>query len=102
MLEAARREQLVYTWRGSPLACVSVEAVAGDWSLERLLSERLYTRTSYSTTSVGQVLEVGLSLLPTFDFPHYDVVLREASEAEVAKLMSIVTEPVRNPYRRRG
>ena len=75
LLEAARREQSVYSWRGSPLACVSTEAVMGGWTLERLLAEHLATRTMYATTTVGRVLDEGLRLLPTFAAPHYDVVL---------------------------
>lgn len=102
LLRAARREQAVYTWRGVPLACVSAEAVTGDWTLERVLAEHLATRTTYATTTVGRVLEAGLALLPTFDSPHYDVVLEDSTDQEVARLMSILSDPIRNPYRRKG
>ncbi|MBV9660343.1 MAG: hypothetical protein JO337_04220 [Acidimicrobiales bacterium] len=102
LLHAARREQAVYTWQGSPLACVSAEAVMGEWTLERLLSERLATRTTYATTTVGEVLMAGLVLLPTFAEPHYDVVLEDATAEQVARLMSILSEPIQNPYRRKG
>jgi hypothetical protein len=81
---------------------VSVEAVTAEWSLERVLLEHLVTRTTYSTTTVGAVADAGLGLLPTFGAPHYDVVLEDATAEEVAKLMSILSEPVRNPYRRKG
>jgi hypothetical protein len=81
---------------------VSAEAVTDEWPLERLLAERLATRTTYATTTVAQVFEAGLVLLPTFDVPHYDVVLGDASPEEVSKLMSILSEPIRNPYRRKG
>jgi hypothetical protein len=84
------------------LASVSTEAVIGDWTLERVLSEHLATRTTYATTTVGQVIEQGLILLPTFAAPHYDVVLEDATVEEVARLMSILSEPIRNPYRRKG
>jgi hypothetical protein len=76
--------------------------VLGEWSLERLLAERLATRTTYATTTVGQVLGAGLVLLPTFGAPHYDVVLEDATPQEVAKLMSVLSEPEPNPYRRKG
>jgi hypothetical protein len=102
LLQAARREQSVYTWRGHPLACISAEAVTTEWPLERVLAEHLATRTTYSTTTVGQVLEAGLALLPTFAAPHYDVVLEDATSGEVARLLSVLSEPIRNPYRRRG
>ncbi|HTT88465.1 MAG TPA: hypothetical protein VMF65_02865 [Acidimicrobiales bacterium] len=102
LLEAAKREQAVYTWRGRPLACISAEAVTGEWSLERLLAEHLGTRTTYATTTVGQVVDAGLALLPTFAVPHYDVVLEDATPQEVARLMSILSEPVRNQFRRKG
>ena len=83
------------------MACVSTEAVMGDWTLERVLSEHLATRTTYATTTVGQAHDEGLTLLPTFDAPHYDVVLEEATEAQVARMMSILSEPIRNPYRQK-
>ena len=102
LLEAARREQMVYTWRGRPLACVSVEAVTAEWSLERVLTEHLPTRTTYATTTVGAVADAGLGLLPTFGVPHYDVMLEDATAQEVAKLMSILSQPVRNPHRRKS
>jgi hypothetical protein len=102
LLQSARREQAVYVWRGAPLAAISAEAVLGEWTLERVLSEHLATRTTYSTTTVGEVLDAGLVLLPTFAAPHYDVVLEDATVEQVAKLMSILSEPIRNPYRRKG
>jgi hypothetical protein len=102
VLQAARREQAVYTWRDKPLACVSVEAVTEAWPLERLLAEHLATRSTYATTTVADVLRAGLILLPTFDPPHYDVVLEEASPAEAARFMSILSQPIVNPHKRRG
>ena len=33
--------------------------------------------------------------------PHYDVVLEGATMEPVARLMSILSEPIRNPYRRK-
>lgn len=102
LVRAAKREQAVYTWRGRPLACVSVDAVIGEWSLERILADHLATRTTYATTTVGDVIEAGLALLPTFGVPHYDVVLEDATPKEVTRLMSILSEPIRNPYRRKG
>jgi hypothetical protein len=102
LLQAARREQAVYTWQNRPLACVSVEAVTDQWPIERLLTQHLATRTTYATTTVAEVLSAGFGLLPTFDPPHYDVALQDASHDEVAKLMSILSDPISNPYRRKG
>jgi hypothetical protein len=51
---------------------------------------------------IGQVLGAGLVLLPTFGAPHYDVVLEDATPQEVAKLMSVLSKPEQNPYRRKG
>ncbi len=102
LLGAARREQAVYTWQGRPLACISTEAATADWPLERILADHLATRTTYAITTIGQVVEAGFALLPTFGAPHYDVVLEDATPQEVAKLMSILSEPIRNPYRRKG
>jgi hypothetical protein len=51
---------------------------------------------------VGEILDAGLVLLPSFAAPHYDVVLEDATIEQVGKLMSILSEPIRNPYRRKG
>lgn len=102
LLAAARREQSVYSWQGRPLACVSAEAVIGEWTLRRVLSEHLATRTTYATTTVGQVIAAGFVLLPTFGVPHYDVVLEDATPQEVTKLMSVLSEPIPNEHRHRG
>lgn len=67
-----------------------------------MLTEHLATRTTYATTTVGQVIAAGCVLLPTFGMPHYDVVLEDATPQEVAKLMSVLSEPIANPHRRRG
>ena len=56
----------------------------------------------YATTTVGQVVNAQLVLLPTFAAPHYDVVLEDATVDEVARLMSLLSDPIRNPYRRKG
>ncbi len=101
LLAAARREQAVHSWQGRPLACVSAEAVIGEWTLRRVPSEHLATRTTYATTTVSQVIAAGFVLLPTFGVPHYDVVLEDATPQEVTKLMSVLSEPIPNAYRRR-
>jgi hypothetical protein len=48
LMAAVRREQAIYSWCDSPLACVSAEAVMGEWTLERVLSVRLWTRSTYA------------------------------------------------------
>ena len=77
---------------------------SGDGGVEpeRVLTEHLPTRTTYATTTVGAVADAGLGLLPTFGVPHYDVMLEDATAQEVAKLMSILSQPVRNPHRRKS
>ena len=102
LLEAARREQSVYSWRGSPLACVSTEAVMGGWTLERLLAEHLATRTMYATTTVGRVVDEAPAASADLRRPSLRCGPGKAAMAQVAKLMSILSEPIRNPYRRKS
>ncbi len=63
LVEHARRQQRDYSYRGEPMASVSVAATIGDWTLERILRERLWSRSTYATT-VATVRQAGFELLP--------------------------------------
>jgi hypothetical protein len=74
----------------------------GHWTLERVLSEHLATRTTYATTN-GRPGDRRRALAAAdVRRPHYDVVLKDATVEEVASFMSILSEPIRNPYCRKG
>ncbi len=71
--DATRRR---YSWAGEPLVAVSAEVTIAGWDVDRILSgARLRTRRSYAAAAVGEVLDAGFGLLPTFSAPHYSVAL---------------------------
>jgi hypothetical protein len=83
------------------MASISVDATIGPWTVELILKERLWSRTSYATATVEKLRSAGHELLPTFDVPHYDVVLPAATSDAAGTLLSLFGPAERNPYRRR-
>ena len=83
------------------MASVSADGTVGEWTLERLLSARLWSRSSYATVEVGTIRSVGYELLATFALPHFDIVLPKASPVAAGSLLALFSAPERNPYRRR-
>jgi len=88
ILEHARREEGRFTFRGAPMASVSVDATIGDWTLEAILRDRLWSRTTYATTTVGALRRSGHDLLPTFGVPHYDLLLPAATLKAAGSLLA--------------
>ena len=96
-----RRGQERYSYRGHPLVSISVDAAVAGWTPEGILRERLWSRTSYATTTVGELRRHGYSLLPTFDAPHFDLLAPDATDEVAGTLLSVFGPIQRNPYRRR-
>jgi hypothetical protein len=69
--------------------------------VDTILERRLWTRTTYAATTVARLRQARYVLLPTFDVPHYDLLLPAASEAAASTLLSVFGPAERNPYRRR-
>jgi hypothetical protein len=101
LLEHAIREQRRFSCRGLPMPSVSVDATVGGWTVEAILKERLWSRTSYAATTAGRLRQAGYVLLPTFDVPHYDLLLPTTTEDAAGRLLSLFGPAERNPYRRR-
>lgn len=101
LVEHARREEGRYTYRGQPLASISVDATVASWTLEAILRDRLWSRSSYAITTVGALKGASFELLPTFEVPHYDVLLSAASLDAAGRLLSLFGPAERNTYRRR-
>lgn len=53
------------------MASISVAATDTGWPLDRILRERLWSRSTYATTTVGTVRRAGYELLATHSRPHY-------------------------------
>jgi hypothetical protein len=101
LVEHALREQGRYSYRGSPLASISVDATLEGWTVEAILRDRLWSRTSYATTTVGVLRIAGYELLPTFERPHFDIVLPAATTDAAGTLMALFGPTERNMFRRR-
>lgn len=101
LVEHARREQAIYSYRGAPLASVSVDATINGWTVDSILRERLWSRSSYASTTVERLRAGGFELLATFDAPHFDVVLPDASDEAATTLLALFGPSEHNPYRRR-
>jgi hypothetical protein len=83
------------------MAAISVDATIAGWTLEAILRDRLWTRSSYAITTVRALRGAAFELLPTFDAPHYDVILPAATAEAAGTLLSLFGPAERNPYRRR-
>lgn len=88
-----------YSYRADPLLAVSVEMTMPGWDAELILSgRRMRTRRSYAMASAGSVLDGGFELLPTFDAPHYSVVMGPYTEDEAQRLLQAFGDVLANPY----
>lgn len=96
--EAARRTTRSYLLDGSPLFGISVFSALEPSDVDRLLSDRLVTYSNTHQPTVGQILEVGFGLLPSFEAPHYTVRLVDDGDAEIERLVHALGEAHRNPY----
>ena len=90
-----------FSYRRAPMASVSVDATIGGWALEAILRDRLWSRSTYTTTTVGALRHSGRDLLPTFGAPHYSLLLPAATLEAASSLLATFGPAERNPYRRR-
>lgn len=84
------------------MASINVSATVAGWTLDRVLAELLWSRSSYATASVGTVRGAGYALLATHRRPHYDIVLPSATVESASTLLALFTAGTTNPFRRRG
>jgi hypothetical protein len=102
LLEHARRQMREFSFRGSPMASVSVDGTVAGWTVELVLRERMWSRSQFATATVAAVRAPGFELLATHEAPHFDIVLGEASHADAARLLDVFGPPEDNPFKRRG
>lgn len=92
-----------FSYRAGLFVAVSVEVTMPGWDEARILSgRRLRTRRAYSSAVARSVLAAGFELLPTFDLPHYSVVLPSYTERDAAHLLHVLGDVLVNPYYARG
>ncbi len=101
IVEHAARQQAVFTYRGAPMIAISVDVAIEGWSIERILRERMWSRSRYATTTVGQLRSAGYELVATSSAPHYSLVLPEPSEAAAASLLDHFGPTLVNEFKQR-
>jgi hypothetical protein len=87
-----------YQLDGRPLFGISVFAAVEPSAVPLLLSGRLVTYSYTHQPSVGQLLDAGFSLLPSFERPHYTVRLASDETDEIDRLILALGTAHRNPY----
>jgi hypothetical protein len=80
---------------------VSADVTIGHWTLERILRARMWSRSTYATTTPRALRIAGYLLLPTFAVPHCDIVLPAATPAAARDLLAQFGPALDNPYKRR-
>jgi len=102
LIEHAQRQARGYTYRGEPMFSISVSLTVTGWDLASLLAGPLSSRSTYALSTVGTVRAAGFDLLPTYEAPHYDLLLETGEYSEAERLLSLFSAPESNPYKRRG
>jgi hypothetical protein len=102
IVEHARRQAREYTYRNAPMYSVSVSLTVGGWDVSALLAGPLSSRSAFAVSTVGTVRAAGFALLPTYEAPHYDLLLATGEYREAEELLSLFGAPEPNPYKRRG
>lgn len=101
LADQARLQSLEYSWRGRPMHAVSVFCTVDGWDVGTILGEILPTRSTFATTSLGELRAADHVVLATHQSPHFDIVLSAATEEEAGRLLSLFGEARANPHRSR-
>jgi hypothetical protein len=83
------------------MIAISVDLTIQGWTIERILRERMWSRSRYATTTVGRLRSAGYELVATSTAPHYSVVLPDATERAAAELLSHFGPTLQNEFRQR-
>ena len=102
VVEHARRQAREYSYRNTPMYSISVSLTVGGWDLSALLVGPLSSRSTFAVSTVGVVRAAGFELLPTYEAPHYDLLLATGEYPEAERLLRLFSGPQSNPFKRRG
>ena len=102
VVEHALRQAREYTFRNVPMYSISVSLTVGGWDVSALLAGPLSSRSTFAVSTAGTVRAAGFALLPTYDAPHYDLLLATGEYREAEALLSLFGSSKPNPYKRRG
>lgn len=101
-VEHARRQAREYSYEGAPMYSISVSLTVGEWDLDALLAGPMASRSTFATATVGAVRTAGFVLLPTYEEPHYDLLLGSGEYPEAERALEVFGAPESNPFKRRG
>lgn len=101
IVEHALRQEAVFTYRGEPMIAISVDLTINGWTVERILRERMWSRSSYATSTVGELRTAGYELLATSTAPHYSVILPSTTEEDAGSFLAHFGPTLQNEFRRR-
>ena len=102
ILANADRTRVRYSLAGEPFVAISAEATIAGWDVDTILmGARLRSRSSYAISPVGDLIAAGFDLAPTFQAPHYSVLLPSYTQEAAARLVEVFGEVKLNPYSRR-
>ena len=101
LVEHAIRQAREFSYAGAAMYSVSVDATVDAWTLEAILRERLWSRSTYAACPVATLRDAGYVLLATYGSPHYDVVLADGGPGTAATLLAVFGAVQVNPFKRR-
>jgi hypothetical protein len=80
------------------MVAISVDLTVAGWPLERILAERMRTRTRYATAAAGALRTAGYELVPTGRALHYSLILPGSTHSDAAALLARFGPTLQNPY----
>ncbi len=101
LAQHATRQAREFSYGSEPMYSVSVDLIFGAWTLERILRERLWSRSTFATCSVGALQQRGFIRLGTHSQPHFDVILGNGDLEAAATLLAAFGLVESNPFKRR-
>lgn len=98
MLANAERTAQRLSFSGEPFVAISVDVTIAGWDVEAILARRIGTRRSYAQARAGDLLAEGFALAPTFDEPHYSLILPSYTWDVAARLIEVFGDVMPNPH----
>lgn len=100
IVQHAVRQQTVFSHRGVPMTAISVDLAIDGWPLERILRERMWSRSRYATATVGELQSAGYELVATSTAPHFSLVLPDHSKDAAVALLEHFGPTLINNFKR--
>lgn len=98
VLANAERTAQRLSFSGEPFVAISVDVTIAGWDVEAILARRIGTRRSYAQARAGDLLAEGFALAPTFDEPHYSLILPSYTWDVAARLIEVFGDVMPNPH----